>query len=170
MSGGTGFCVCQHSDLWRHTAQDFEKAGQLRDREMELKAQISAITGAAKETTDAETETSAEGSGPLVTDADIAHIVAQWTGIPVEKVRWAARLMCRLHLIPLLGQPKQRRSSCSMHCCIPCAASSGACLDMVTQNWRRFICNSCVGHLLLLVPFQGPCANKLQPLPWLRGA
>ena len=66
--------------------QDFEKAGQLRDREMELKAQISAITGAAKETTDAETETSAEGSGPMVTDADIAHIVAQWTGIPVEKV------------------------------------------------------------------------------------
>ena len=56
---------------------------------MELKAQISAITGAAKETTDAETETSAEGSGPMVTDADIAHIVAQWTGIPVEKVRWA---------------------------------------------------------------------------------
>ena len=79
----------QQSDPWRHTAQDFEKAGQLRDREMELKAQISAITGAAKETTDAETETSAEGSGPMVTDADIAHIVAQWTGIPVEKVRWA---------------------------------------------------------------------------------
>ena len=53
---------------------------------MELKAQISAITGAAKETTDAEAETTAEGSGPMVTDADIAHIVAQWTGIPVEKV------------------------------------------------------------------------------------
>lgn len=66
--------------------QDFEKAGQLRDREMELKAQISAITGQAKETTDAEAETSAEGGGPIVTDADIAHIVAQWTGIPVEKV------------------------------------------------------------------------------------
>ena len=54
---------------------------------MELKAQISAITGQAKETTDAEAETSAEGGGPLVTDADIANIVAQWTGIPVEKVR-----------------------------------------------------------------------------------
>ncbi|CAL5222379.1 g4734 [Coccomyxa viridis] len=66
--------------------QDFEKAGQLRDREMELKAQISAITGAAKETTDAEAETTTEGGGPMVTDADIAHIVAQWTGIPVEKV------------------------------------------------------------------------------------
>ena len=89
MFGGTGSRLCQQSDLWRHTAQDFEKAGQLRDREMELKAQISAITGAAKETTDAEAETTAEGSGPMVTDADIAHIVAQWTGIPVEKVRWA---------------------------------------------------------------------------------
>jgi len=66
--------------------QDFEKAGTLRDREMELKAQISAITGAAKETTDAEAESTAEGGGPMVTDADIAHIVAQWTGIPVEKV------------------------------------------------------------------------------------
>ena len=53
---------------------------------MELKAQISAITGAAKETTDAEAETTEEGGGPLVTDADIANIVAQWTGIPVEKV------------------------------------------------------------------------------------
>ena len=74
---------------WSCTVQDFEKAGQLRDREMELKAQISAITGAAKETTDAEAETTAEGGGPLVTEADIAHIVAQWTGIPVEKVRWA---------------------------------------------------------------------------------
>jgi len=27
-----------------------------------------------------------EGVGPLVTDQDIANIVAQWTGIPVEKV------------------------------------------------------------------------------------
>jgi len=34
--------------------QDFEKAGSLRDREMELKAQISAITGAAKEESAAE--------------------------------------------------------------------------------------------------------------------
>ena len=73
----------------RHFVQDFEKAGQLRDREMELKAQISAITGAAKETTDAEAETTAEGGGPLVTDADIANIVAQWTGIPVEKVHFS---------------------------------------------------------------------------------
>ena len=68
-----------------YRTQDFEKAGSLRDREMELKTQIQAITGAAKEESAAEAE--AEGSGPLVTDQDIANIVAQWTGIPVEKAR-----------------------------------------------------------------------------------
>lgn len=29
---------------------------------------------------------SVEGGGPTVTDADIANITAQWTGIPIEKV------------------------------------------------------------------------------------
>ena len=28
-----------------------------------------------------------ESGGPVVTEADIANIVAQWTGIPIEKVR-----------------------------------------------------------------------------------
>ncbi|KAK9823819.1 hypothetical protein WJX72_005723 [[Myrmecia] bisecta] len=65
--------------------QDFEKAGSLRDREMELKAQIAAITAGAKEGEIAESE-SGEGSGPIVTEQDIANIVAQWTGIPIEKV------------------------------------------------------------------------------------
>lgn len=65
--------------------QDFEKAGQLRDREMELKAQITAITAGNKEGEDAEKE-SGEGGGPIVTEQDIANIVAQWTGIPIEKV------------------------------------------------------------------------------------
>lgn len=64
--------------------QDFEKAGELRDKEMDLKAKITAITGAAKEENAAEAE--AEGSGPMVTDQDIANIVSQWTGIPIEKV------------------------------------------------------------------------------------
>lgn len=63
--------------------QDFEKAGSLRDREMELKAQISAITSAKREEDKAETEA---GAGPVVTEGDIASIVASWTGIPVEKV------------------------------------------------------------------------------------
>ena len=63
--------------------QDFEKAGSLRDREMELKAQISVITSAKREEDKAETEA---GAGPVVTESDIASIVASWTGIPVEKV------------------------------------------------------------------------------------
>ena len=65
--------------------QDFEKAGQLRDREMELKAQISAITSSKKESDAAELE---GGMGPVVTESDIAQIVAGWTGIPVEKVNF----------------------------------------------------------------------------------
>ncbi|KAF3774016.1 ATP-dependent Clp protease ATP-binding subunit ClpA-like protein [Nymphaea thermarum] len=64
--------------------QDFEKAGELRDREMELKAQITALTEKGKEKSKAETE--AGDAGPLVTEADIQHIVSSWTGIPVEKV------------------------------------------------------------------------------------
>ncbi|KXZ48535.1 hypothetical protein GPECTOR_27g706 [Gonium pectorale] len=66
-------------------SQDFEKAGQLRDREMELKAKIQAIIAGAKEASKAEAE-SVEGGGPVVTEQDIASIVAQWTGIPIEKV------------------------------------------------------------------------------------
>ncbi|MCO5575429.1 hypothetical protein L7F22_029230 [Adiantum nelumboides] len=64
--------------------QDFEKAGELRDREMELKAQISALTEKGKEKIKAESE--AGDVGPLVTEADIQQIVSAWTGIPVEKV------------------------------------------------------------------------------------
>ncbi|CAN1790539.1 Chaperone protein ClpC, chloroplastic [Linum perenne] len=64
--------------------QDFEKAGELRDREMDLKAQITAIVEKGKEMSKAETEAGEEG--PMVTEADIQHIVSSWTGIPVEKV------------------------------------------------------------------------------------
>ncbi|KAL0380286.1 UNVERIFIED_CONTAM: ATP-dependent Clp protease ATP-binding subunit ClpACD4B, chloroplastic [Sesamum angustifolium] len=65
-------------------SQDFEKAGELRDREMDLKAQISALIDKNKEMTKAESE--AGDGGPLVTEVDIQHIVSSWTGIPVEKV------------------------------------------------------------------------------------
>lgn len=64
--------------------QDFEKAGSLRDKEMELKAQISSITNKAKESEQAEVE-SGDNQGPTVTEADIANIVAQWTGSPTLK-------------------------------------------------------------------------------------
>ncbi|KAK9924666.1 hypothetical protein M0R45_033020 [Rubus argutus] len=65
-------------------SQDFEKAGELRDREMDLKTQITAITEKGKEMSKAESE--AGDVGPLVTEVDIQHIVSSWTGIPVEKV------------------------------------------------------------------------------------
>ncbi|KAI3521090.1 hypothetical protein L1887_10549 [Cichorium endivia] len=64
--------------------QDFEKAGELRDREMDLKTQISALIDKNKEMSKAESEAGDEG--PTVTEADIQHIVSTWTGIPVEKV------------------------------------------------------------------------------------
>merc|ERR1719235_641171 len=65
--------------------QDFEKAGQLRDREMELKAQMEAIAKKSKEDSAAEQEAVGE-AGPVVTETDIAGIVSSWTGIPVTKV------------------------------------------------------------------------------------
>ncbi|GLT39934.1 hypothetical protein SLA2020_140990 [Shorea laevis] len=64
--------------------QDFEKAGELRDREIELRTQIDAIQMKNKEVTKAEAE--AGDGGAVVTEADIQHIVCAWTGIPVEKV------------------------------------------------------------------------------------
>jgi ATP-dependent Clp protease ATP-binding subunit ClpC len=44
------------------------------------------VIAGAKEQSKAEAE-SVEGGGPLVSEQDIASIVAQWTGIPIEKVR-----------------------------------------------------------------------------------
>ncbi|XP_010550758.1 PREDICTED: chaperone protein ClpC1, chloroplastic [Tarenaya hassleriana] len=64
--------------------QDFEKAGSLRDREIELRAEISAVLAKGKEMSKAESE--AGDGGPVVTESDIQHIVASWTGIPVDKV------------------------------------------------------------------------------------
>ncbi|MCM0592090.1 MAG: ATP-dependent Clp protease ATP-binding subunit [Gloeotrichia echinulata IR180] len=61
-------------------SQDFDRAGELRDREMEIKAEIRAI---------AQTKSNAtgnEGLEPVVTEEDIAHIVASWTGVPVNKL------------------------------------------------------------------------------------
>ena len=62
-------------------SQDFEKAGQLREREMEIKAQINAIALTKK-------GASAEdvNKTPTVTEEDIAQIVAAWTSIPVNKL------------------------------------------------------------------------------------
>eukprot|EP00898_Chlorokybus_atmophyticus_P003164 jgi/Chlat1/3849/Chrsp26S04065 len=65
--------------------QDFERAGQLRDKEMEFKTRIQLITSKAVEQTKAE-QSESDAGGPVVTEADIQQIVSAWTGIPVEKV------------------------------------------------------------------------------------
>ncbi|MGF1542129.1 MAG: ATP-dependent Clp protease ATP-binding subunit [Pleurocapsa sp.] len=61
-------------------SQDFDRAGELRDREMEIKEQIRNIASTKKAEADGE-ETSA-----VVDSEEIAHIVASWTGVPVNKI------------------------------------------------------------------------------------
>jgi ATP-dependent Clp protease ATP-binding subunit ClpC len=86
--------------------QDFTKAGELRDKEVELREQIRSILQARKDEQGAE-QPAAEGGeaaapadapaavavaevdvdrAPMVTEEDIAHIVASWTGVPVQKL------------------------------------------------------------------------------------
>ncbi|WP_296701091.1 UvrB/UvrC motif-containing protein, partial [Thiocapsa sp. UBA6158] len=84
--------------------QDFTKAGELRDKEVELREQIRSILQSRKDEEPAaavqagETEAGAALSvavadapadaerTPMVTEEDIAHIVASWTGVPVQKL------------------------------------------------------------------------------------
>jgi len=62
-------------------SQEFDRAGELRDREMEIKAEIRAIAQGKTSSSRSEGEDS-----PVVTEEDIAHIVASWTGVPVNKL------------------------------------------------------------------------------------
>jgi ATP-dependent Clp protease ATP-binding subunit ClpC len=86
--------------------QDFTKAGELRDREVELREQIRSILQARKDDQGAEQPAADSGEAatqieapaavavaetdadrpPMVTEEDIAHIVASWTGVPVQKL------------------------------------------------------------------------------------
>jgi ATP-dependent Clp protease ATP-binding subunit ClpC len=66
--------------------QDFEKAGILRDKEVELKAQIQAIIATTKEGSEEAELDDDDDVGPVVSEDDIATIVSLWTGIPIEKV------------------------------------------------------------------------------------
>jgi ATP-dependent Clp protease ATP-binding subunit ClpC len=59
-------------------AQDFDKAGLLRDRELEIEAQLQTII-----TNKGEPNNSIL---PIVDEEDIAQIVASWTGVPVTKL------------------------------------------------------------------------------------
>ncbi|MFM9041078.1 MAG: ATP-dependent Clp protease ATP-binding subunit, partial [Vulcanococcus sp.] len=81
--------------------QDFTKAGELRDKEVELRDQIRSILQTRKDETQpaaaeegaaaessavAVAETALSEAGPMVTEEDIAQIVASWTGVPVQKL------------------------------------------------------------------------------------
>ena len=60
-------------------AQDFVEAGKLRDREIELEAQIQAARSS-------KSGEAAPTISPIVTEEDIAQVVSSWTSIPVNKL------------------------------------------------------------------------------------
>ena len=85
--------------------QDFTKAGELRDKEVELREKIrtllqssrqdtpsdqAVIAEAGEATADATSESAASADSasttPVVSEEDIAQIVASWTGVPVQKL------------------------------------------------------------------------------------
>ncbi len=75
--------------------QNFDQAGKLREKEIELTTKIKELLENKKETTtkdnaDNVSETAKENSialqNPLVSEEDVAHIVASWTGVPVQKL------------------------------------------------------------------------------------
>ncbi len=71
------------------SAQDFDKAGLLRDREIDLERQIA---------TDVP-----DGTLPTVNEEDIAQVVSSWMGIPVSKLTESESAML-LHLDEVLHQ------------------------------------------------------------------
>ena len=75
--------------------QNFDQAGQLREKEIELSSKIKELLENKKETqnenTDVNNQESAKNStgitqNPVVNEEDVAHIVASWTGVPVQKL------------------------------------------------------------------------------------
>ncbi len=75
--------------------QNFDQAGQLREKEMELSAKIKEVLENKKESTaedESSTDTNSEKNestflhSPMVSEEDVAHIVASWTGVPVQKL------------------------------------------------------------------------------------
>jgi len=75
--------------------QNFDQAGQLREKEMELSAKIKEVLENKKESKaddqlDSDSISVKNDSkllqNPLVSEEDVAHIVASWTGVPVQKL------------------------------------------------------------------------------------
>ena len=78
-------------------AQDFEKAGQLRDRELELEAQLQPLHK------DLDTQDIVSLQSPEVIGEDIADIVSAWTGVPVNRLTESESVQL-LHLEDALHQ------------------------------------------------------------------
>lgn len=77
--------------------QNYTKAGELRDKEVELREQVRGITQARRDEIAASNEPPVDGEQakpaetttdgtPVVSEEDIAQIVASWTGVPVQKL------------------------------------------------------------------------------------
>jgi len=75
--------------------QNFDQAGQLREKEIELSSKIKEVLENIKDTPnssdsnkDSEKTNNNQNilQNPLVNEEDVAHIVASWTGVPVQKL------------------------------------------------------------------------------------
>jgi len=75
--------------------QNFDQAGQLREKEIELSAKIKEVLENKKESTSQDESINDTNSvnndpkliqNPMVSEEDVAHIVASWTGVPVQKL------------------------------------------------------------------------------------
>ena len=73
--------------------QDFAKAGELREKEVELREKIRALMQTSRSSSEegasdesAVSTPAVVDTTPMVSEEDIAHIVASWTGVPVQKL------------------------------------------------------------------------------------
>ncbi len=75
--------------------QNFDQAGQLREKEIALSTKIKELLENKKETQNENTVSDDESvtknpldisQNPVVSEEDVAHIVASWTGVPVQKL------------------------------------------------------------------------------------
>ena len=75
--------------------QNFDQAGQLREKEMELSAKIKEVLENKKDSSTQDEVAASTNSvkidpkllqNPSVSEEDVAHIVASWTGVPVQKL------------------------------------------------------------------------------------
>ncbi|MBD73881.1 MAG: ATP-dependent Clp protease ATP-binding subunit ClpC [Rickettsiales bacterium] len=71
--------------------QNFDQAGQLREKEMELSSKIKELLENKKDSKSENDSSNIEDNtktlqNPLVSEEDVAHIVASWTGVPVQKL------------------------------------------------------------------------------------